>query len=207
MTFVSFVKDKKPCAKPSGTNNCFLLFDPIASLAKTGDWMTDQKTDMEYWSQLIQNSKQSTPIYVDTRIHQNAGATIPQQLAYGISQAVDYLSLIEPSSIDEVEILFHLAVGSNYFFEIAKIQALKTVFSQVLSIYNFRITFKIIAEPSKRNMTLQDYNNNMLRTTTAMMATLMMMMTAFMTRHVLQGMACAVKLNTWAWQEKPMITF
>ncbi|MGB2341378.1 MAG: methylmalonyl-CoA mutase family protein [Flavobacteriaceae bacterium] len=154
-------------------NNCFLLFDPIASLAKTGDWMTDQKTDMEYWSQLIRNSKQRTPIYVDTRIHQNAGATIPQQLAYGISQAVDYLSLIELSSIDEVEILFHLAVGSNYFFEIAKIQALKTVFSQVSSIFNFRITFKIIAEPSKRNMTLQDYNNNMLRTTTAMMAAIL----------------------------------
>ena len=135
--------------------------------------MTDQKTDMEHWSQLIHNSKLSTPIYVDARIYQNAGATIPQQLAYGMSQAVDYITLIESSSIDEVEILFHLAMGSNYFFEIAKIQALKTVFSQVLSIYNFRITFKIIAEPSKRNMTLQDYNNNMLRTTTAMMAAIL----------------------------------
>ena len=154
-------------------NNRFLLFDPIASLAKTGDWMTDQKTDMEHWSQLIHNSKLSTPIYVDARIYQNAGATIPQQLAYGMSQAVDYITLIESSSLDEVEILFHLAMGSNYFFEIAKIQALKTVFSQVLSIYNFRITFKIIAEPSKRNMTLQDYNNNMLRTTTAMMAAIL----------------------------------
>tara|TARA_B100000767_G_C19777271_1_gene543400 strand:- start:2267 stop:3616 length:1350 start_codon:yes stop_codon:yes gene_type:complete len=154
-------------------NNRFLLFDPIINLAKTGNWIIDQKTDMEHWNQLIHKSKLSTSIYVDARIHQNAGATIPQQLAYGMSQAVDYITQIESSSFDEVEILFHLAVGSNYFFEIAKIQALKTVFSQVLSIYNFRITFKIIAEPSKRNMTLQDYNNNMLRTTTALMAAIL----------------------------------
>ena len=47
-------------------------------------------------------------LYVDNRIHQNAGATIVQQLAYSLSQAVDYLSQINPASEEDVELLFHL---------------------------------------------------------------------------------------------------
>ena len=154
-------------------NKYFFLFDPITMLAKTGDWLIDQKTDLNHLVKLINSQKKSAPIYVDTRIYQNAGATIPQQLSYGMSLAVDYITLLESSSIDEVEFLFHLALGSNYFFEIAKIQALKTVFTQITSIFNLRISFKIIAEPSKRNMTLQDYNTNMLRTTTAIMSAIL----------------------------------
>ena len=142
-------------------------------LAKNGDWLIDQKTDLNHLIKLINSQKTSAPIYVDTRIYQNAGATIPQQLSYGMSLAIDYITLLESLSIDAVEFLFHLALGSNYFFEIAKIQALKTVFTQITSIYNLRISFKIIAEPSKRSMTLQDYNTNMLRTTTAMMSAIL----------------------------------
>ena len=150
--------------------NFTFLFDPITHLAQTGDWFVDQNSDLTFWSQLICSKKLQTRLYVDNRIHQNAGATIIQQLAYSLSQAVDYLSQKSSTSKEEVEVLFHLALGSNYFFEIAKIQALKTVFTSIISAYGFKITFKIIGEPSTRNMTLQDYNVNMLRSTTAMMA-------------------------------------
>ena len=120
-------------------------------------------------SLLVNLEKSTSYIYIDNRVHQNAGATIPQQLSYALSQSVDYLSRINSSS-EAVEVVFHLALGPNYFFEIAKIQALKTVFSAVLAVYDFKINYKVIAEPSERNLTLQDYNINMLRSTTAMMA-------------------------------------
>lgn len=153
--------------------NFTFLFDPITHLAQTGDWFDDQHSDLTLWSQLISSKKLQTRLYIDNRIHQNAGATIVQQLAYSLSQAVDYLSEIHSASHDEVEVLFHLALGSNYFFEIAKIQALKTVFTSIASAYDFKITFQVIAEPSIRNMTLQDYNVNMLRTTAATMAAIL----------------------------------
>ena len=153
--------------------NFTFLFDPITHLAQTGDWFDDQHSDLTLWSQLICSKKLQTRLYVDNRIHQNAGATMVQQLAYSLSQAVDYLSQISSTNKEEVEVLFHLALGSNYFFEIAKIQALKTVFTSIISAYDFKITFKVIAEPSTRNMTLQDYNVNMLRSTTAMMAAIL----------------------------------
>ena len=153
--------------------NFTFLFDPITRLAQTGDWFEDQNSDLTLWSQLICSKKLQTRLYVDNRIHQNAGATMVQQLAYSLSQAVDYLSQISSTNKEEVQVLFHLALGSNYFFEIAKIQALKTVFTSIISAYDFKITFKVIAEPSTRNMTLQDYNVNMLRSTTAMMAAIL----------------------------------
>lgn len=148
----------------------FFLFDPIERLAQSGDWFLNQNSDLHQWQQLINSQDLQTPLYVDGRIHQNAGATISQQLAYSLSQAVDYLTRINVSENTELSVLFHLALGSNYFFEIAKIQALKTLFNAVVSKYDFNVTFKIIAEPSTRNMTLQDYNVNMLRSTTASMA-------------------------------------
>ena len=153
--------------------NFTFLFDPITHLAQTGDWLVDRHSDLALWSQLTCSKELQTRLYVDNRIHQNAGATIVQQLAYSLSQAVDYLSQINPANEEDVELLFHLALGSNYFFEIAKIQALKTVFTSIVLAYDFKITFKLIAEPSTRNMTLQDYNVNMLRSTTAMMAAIL----------------------------------
>tara|TARA_B100000767_G_scaffold274370_1_gene307127 strand:- start:839 stop:2179 length:1341 start_codon:yes stop_codon:yes gene_type:complete len=149
--------------------NWIFLFDPITKIAEKGNWIKDEDSDLLAWSRLIHSQKVTSSFYVDNRICQNAGATIPQQLSYALSQAVDYLSRIN-SSKSEVEVIFHLAVGSNYFFEIAKIQSLKNVFSELISAYDFKITHKIIAEPSERNITLQDYNVNMLRSTTAMMA-------------------------------------
>jgi len=149
--------------------NWLFLFDPITQLAQTGNWLLNQATDLEAWSLLVNLEKSTSYIYIDNRVHQNAGATIPQQLSYALSQSVDYLSRIN-SSTEAVEVFFHLALGPNYFFEIAKIQALKTVFSAVLAVYDFKINYKVIAEPSERNLTLQDYNINMLRSTTAMMA-------------------------------------
>ena len=153
--------------------NVIFLFDPITNLAQTGNWFVDQHSDLTVWSQLFGFKELQTHLYVDNRIHQHAGATIVQQLAFSLSQAVDYLSEIHSAREEEVEVLFHLALGSNYFFEIAKIQALKTVFTSIVSAYDFKITFKVIAEPSTRNMTLQDYNVNMLRSTAAMMAAIL----------------------------------
>jgi len=149
--------------------NWIFIFDPITQLAQTGNWLIDQEADLKAWSTLVHAKKRTSYIYIDNRIHQNAGATIPQQLSFALSQAVDYLSRIN-SSTESVEVVFHVALGSNYFFEIAKIQALKTVFSAILSVYDFKIKYKVIAEPSQRNLTIQDYNVNMLRSTIAMMA-------------------------------------
>jgi len=63
-----------------------------------------------------------------------------------------------------------VSVGSNYFFEISKLRALRILWKLVAAAYEISEDCHIIATPSKRNKTLYEYNVNMVRTTTECMA-------------------------------------
>jgi methylmalonyl-CoA mutase len=54
-------------------------------------------------------------------------------------------------------------VGTNYFFEIAKLRALRLLFNLVAKEYNHDLECHLLVSPTKRNKTLYDYNVNMLR--------------------------------------------
>jgi methylmalonyl-CoA mutase len=64
-------------------------------------------------------------------------------------------------------------VGTNYFFEIAKIRALRRLWASLASEFGFNTECHIFATPSKRNKTIYDYNTNMLRTTTECMSAIL----------------------------------
>ena len=100
-------------------------------------------------------------------MYQNAGANMVQQIAYSLGQANEYFNRIE--SITK-PIVFEVAVGTNYFFEIAKLRALRLLFNLIAKEYNHTLECNIIVSPTKRNKTLYDYNVNMLRTTTECMS-------------------------------------
>jgi methylmalonyl-CoA mutase len=148
--------------------------DVIHHLSVSGNWYTDLKTDMEAFSGIVQNSE---CLSIDLEHYQNAGANITQQLAYGMAQACEYLnnfdSKVENSVKQELKIVFKVAVGSNYFFEIAKIRALKLLWSTIAAEFEVNLNCKIIATPTKRNKSIYDYNNNMLRTTTECMSAIL----------------------------------
>ena len=75
--------------------------------------------------------------------------------------------------LNEFQMTFNLAVGSNYFFEIAKIRALRKLYAALASEFGVSETCHIIVRPSKRNKTIYDYNVNMLRTTTECMSAIL----------------------------------
>ena len=68
------------------------------------------------------------------------------------------------------QVVFKVAIGGNYFFEIAKLQALRCLWDSLIKDYDLSARCHIIAEPSKRNKTIYGYNINMLRTTTEIMS-------------------------------------
>src|SRR5690606_21655020 len=61
-------------------------------------------------------------------------------------------------------IVFNVAAGSNYFFELAKLRALRPLLELIAEEHDHKNGCHIMATPSKRNKTLYDYNVNMLRT-------------------------------------------
>ena len=152
-----------------------LNIDIVGNLARTGNWFHNMEQDhklLEEMVQLADKNKSSNIISVDTILYQNAGANIVQQLAYGLAHANEYLNHFEKNVTEakEKSVLFKVAIGSNYFFEIAKLKALRWLWSSLASEYGLKNDCHILAIPSKRNKTLYDYNVNMLRTTSECMA-------------------------------------
>ncbi|MDO4727534.1 MAG: methylmalonyl-CoA mutase subunit beta [Bacteroidota bacterium] len=143
----------------------YVLIDPIWNLCQDGNWYQDINSDFATLQRI--NKIHITAITINTELYQNAGANIIQQLAYGLAHLNEYLNRLEnPKS----KIIFQVSVGSNYFFEIAKLRALRVLVQTLLQEYGLENDCIIIAQPSKRNKSIYDYNVNMLRTTTECMS-------------------------------------
>jgi methylmalonyl-CoA mutase len=142
-----------------------IQIDPIGQLCKDGNWFENLDKDFEKLNTI---SKFQIPtLNINAGIYQNAGANIVQQLAYTLAHANEYFNRIP--SINQ-PITIEVSVGTNYFFEIAKLRALRLLFSTLAKEYNHNFDCHIIATPTKRNKTIYDYNVNMLRTTTECMS-------------------------------------
>jgi len=143
----------------------YLNLDPVGKLSKEGNWFKSQKEDFNALQSL---SKTGNTISVDTTNYQNAGANMVQQLAYALAHANEYLNHQTTNSIT-----FKIATGTHYFFEIAKIRALRILYASLAKEYNCSQTCHVIAQPSRRNKTVYDYNINMLRSTTEAMSSIL----------------------------------
>jgi len=149
--------------------NCILQIDPVGQLAKDGNWFENVEKDFEKLNSISNNT--TIPfLNISAGIYQNAGANMVQQLAYTLTHINEYFNRIQ--NINQA-ITIEVSVGTNYFFEIAKIRALRLLFKTLAKEYNHNLDCHIIVTPTKRNKTLYDYNVNMLRTTTECMSAIL----------------------------------
>ena len=163
----------------SNKANFIIQVDPIGQLAKDGNWYKNLESDFKTLNQI---SRLNSPplegcpkdgvvfLNIQTGIYQNAGANMVQQLAYTLAHVNEYFNRVE--NLNQ-PITIEVSVGTNYFFEIAKLRALRVLFSTLAKEYNHSHECHIIATPTKRNKTIYDYNVNMLRTTTECMSAIL----------------------------------
>ncbi|QQQ28565.1 methylmalonyl-CoA mutase family protein [Chryseobacterium indoltheticum] len=102
-------------------------------------------------------------ICVDVSLHQNAGAAIYQQLGIALAKTKELIEVYGSEIINKL--IFRIAVGGNYFFEMAKIRAFKLVFNQLSKEYDLDDIPYIFAETSLRNKAISDNENNLIRST------------------------------------------
>ncbi|TLP75673.1 methylmalonyl-CoA mutase [Maribacter sp. ACAM166] len=155
----------------SNANTIRFQVDPIGHLSKTGNWYQSLSSDLAILNELAQ-LKVDNLVSVDLTLYENAGSDMTQQLGYALSHANEYLNQFNKNgSLDKLkDIEFKVAVGGNYFFEIAKIRALRKLWKILAGAYEVFPNCHITAIPSKRNKTIYDYNVNMIRTTTECMS-------------------------------------
>ena len=153
--------------------NVYLETDIIGNLARIGNWYFNLKEDHLLLEEIAKNSNHlKSWLSIDVSLYQNSGANSIQQLAYALSHVNEYLNHFGENI--SKSIIFKNTIGSNYFFEIAKIKALRVLWNSLVAEYTGQqIKCLITTKPSTRNKTLYDYNTNLLRTTTECMSAIL----------------------------------
>ncbi len=149
-----------------------ILIDPIGDFARYGNWYENEQKDLEKISQL-QAFFPSNYRFIEIRAHyfKNAGATITQEMAYALNQAVEYLEKTGKQTAGQIQ--FSFATGNHYFFEIAKIKAFRKLWKLIVNQYDRDDKALIYSQPALRNKTIFDPYVNMLRTTMEMMSAIL----------------------------------
>jgi methylmalonyl-CoA mutase len=160
--------------KISNSKKIYVFNDIIGNLVKSGNWYKSLEDDHKKFDAIT--DKLHT-ISIDLGLYQNAGANIVQQLAYALAHTNEYLNHLDSKLNKEqkqtLKVVFNIAVGTNYFFEIAKLRALRILWKSLANMYNMNEACHLIVTPSKRNKTIYDYNTNLLRTTTECMSAIL----------------------------------
>jgi methylmalonyl-CoA mutase len=155
--------------------------DPLGRLMINGNICIPVEDGLDYLASLSSEASvlpSFSVIRVNASSFTNAGSDIVKELAFGLSMANEYLSQLTERGISSdlaaSKICFTFGIGSNYFFEIAKLRAARLVWSMVVSAYKPENTgssiMKIHTVTSRWNKTIYDPYVNLLRTQTEAMS-------------------------------------
>ncbi|HKL72513.1 MAG TPA: methylmalonyl-CoA mutase small subunit [Marinilabiliaceae bacterium] len=156
-------------------------FDPLGQLTILGKCCGSIE-ELVKNSVKIANSNSELPNFqsltVNARHFNNAGATIVQELGFGLSMANEYLSNLVKSGIKAnqaaKQIRFSFGIGGNYFMEIAKLRAARLLWAKIVEAYDpddkEAAKMTMHCETSEWNKTIYDPYVNALRTQTEAMS-------------------------------------
>ena len=125
--------------------------------------------------ELLAQTSDSTRLFtIDAYRVQQAGGTTWQEVSIALAEAHEVFVQLLDQGLEANKaaslIQFHVGIGSTYFFELAKIRALRTLWSLILS--NYEVSPKtieetpIVGKTGFVNISLKDPYTNLLRQTT-----------------------------------------
>jgi len=159
-----------------------LGYNPLGRLTQYGKWYSSEANDFDMAREMMEKISVRLPHYrvllADGRPIREAGSSTVQEMAYTLAMGNEYLQRLTNAgmSIDSIapRIQFNLSIGSNYFFEIAKVRAFRLLWSRITEAYGIKNKASakayIHATTAWHNMTLYDPYVNMLRETTESMS-------------------------------------
>ena len=169
---------KMETGKISGSLN----FDPISYLLLHGNFYISKENNFEEAEYLLKTVGKKLPGFkaftINGHYFPEAGSTIVQELAFSLASAIEYFFELTSRgiSIDDVagNFVLSLGIGSDYFLEIAKLRAVRLLWSKIVEQYHPKqkesLQIFIHSTTVLRNKALFDPYVNMLRSTTEGMA-------------------------------------
>jgi methylmalonyl-CoA mutase len=155
-----------------------LNYDPIRNLTLYGKMAKDGYKVLKEIIDVTDVAERFYGLTVNSSQFQNAGSSLVQELAYALNAAVEYIDQLDKLGVSPAKTIrnmeFSMAVGTDYFLEIAKLRALRVLFFQVAQSYGLKdfdpTGLSIHCVSSKWTKTIYDPYVNMLRNTTEAMS-------------------------------------
>ena len=118
-----------------------------------------------------------TPFTIRAAEFEESGGTAVQEVGFAIAAGIDFLAEMQSRKIDinraAASLGFSFAIGSNYFFQIAKPRAFRMLWARAVESFGGTQTAgktRIHARTSRWNKTIYDAHVNILRATTEAMS-------------------------------------
>lgn len=149
--------------------------DPLGQWVLKGGLRHPLETRFAHMAALTRDLAQLAPrlrtITVRGDIYHDAGASATQELSCVMATLATYIRRMQDAGIEPAQTMastrLHLAIGSDFFMEIAKIRATRWLWSRMAAAFDIKDLppIHIHASTSRWNKTCYDAHSNMLRVT------------------------------------------
>jgi methylmalonyl-CoA mutase len=154
-------------------------YDPMSELLLTGNFHYDEKEARKIFGSVLQTVEQELPLLKIVNVNashiRESGGNAVQEIATALAMIVEYLEWADQHNIDQAVIWnhlqIHLSISQEYFLEIGKFRAFHILFHTLAKAYKRENEKPYIhAIQSRRNKTIYDAHNNLIRSTTEAMS-------------------------------------
>ena len=152
----------------------FLQFDPITNHLPD---LPGQLRELREVLGLTKGMSDFRALTLDAAYYGNRGATAVQQVGFALATAATYLNELPDDTLTVADVAaamrVHTAVNPNYFFELAKLRALRRVWGTLCHAYGLApeaSQVPVLSETSSWSQTTLDAHTNLLRVTTEAMS-------------------------------------
>ena len=123
-------------------------FDPLSYLLLHGNFYSDKENNFYEAGYILNQKEHNLPdfraITINGHYFHNSGSSSVQEIAFSLAMANEYLTQIKKEGISAdiiaKQMMFSFAVGSNYFFEIAKLRAARILWSKILEAHGIPVS-------------------------------------------------------------------
>jgi len=157
-------------------------YDPFSELLLTGNFNYEEKEAKKIFASVLQTIQLEMPqfkiVNMNANLVRESGGSAVHELAVALSMMVEYIEWAEENKINTDLVWnnhqFHFSVNTEYFLELAKFRAFKILFTNLAKAYKKSdIQPYVHAINTKRNKTIYDAHNNLIRATNEAMSAAM----------------------------------
>ncbi len=151
--------------------------DPLGTWAQSGTLpalltkLYDEMAEAIVWTE--DRLPKLCTVLVQSEVYHNGGAQAAQEIAYAMASAIDYINAMLDRALDigtiAKSVCFSFALGANFFMEIAKLRAARSIWAQIVAAYGGDAAAQkihLFATTSAFTQTVYDPYVNILRAST-----------------------------------------